>query len=129
MKVIDSSAIIKYFSKEPGWEEARSHITTASTTIDLAIKELGNALWKKVRRDEMGLEDATEILTNYPLAVDIVDQRVYLRKALEIAVDHDITLYDSLFVSVALENDYELVTCDKKQALVAAKFGVRAIEC
>lgn len=126
MRVIDSSAIIKFFSKEPGWERAREYLT-ASTTVDLAIKELGNALWKKVRRDEMRLEDADEVLKNYPLAVNIIDQREYLGKSLEIAVEHEITLYDSLFIAVALENDYELVTCDRKQVSVATELGVKAI--
>ncbi len=129
MRVIDSSTAIKFFSKEPGWEGAREYLTADSTTVDLAIKELGNALWTKVRRDEMRLEDAVEILAGYPLAVNIVDQKKYLRKALEIAVEHDTTLYDSIFIAVALENACELVTCDKNQLSVAAKLGVKAVEC
>lgn len=126
MKLIDSSVIIKFFSKEPGWESAKEHLTYESATVDLAVKELGNALWKKVRRGEMRLDDAIEILTSYPLAVNILDQKKYLSKALEIAAAHDITLYDSLFVAAAIENGCELVTCDKKQMLLAAKLGVKA---
>jgi len=129
MKVIDSSVIIKFFSKEPGWKKAKEHLTSSSTTVELAIKELGNALWKKVRRNEIALEDAVEILTTFPRAVNILDQRKYMRKALEIAVKHEITLYDSLFIAAAVENGYEFITCDKKQRLVADMVGVKAVEC
>jgi predicted nucleic acid-binding protein len=128
VRVIDSSAIIKFFSKEPGWSKVKKYLIGATTT-DLAIKELGNALWKKVRRNEMRLEDANEILKNYPLAVNIVKQREYLEKSLEIAAEHGITLYDSLFIAVALENGYELITCDRKQVSVATELGVKAIKC
>lgn len=128
MKVIDSSAIIKFFLKEPGWEKMKSHLV-ASTTVDLALKELGNALWKKVRRKEMKLDDALEILTSFPLAVNIADQREYLARGLEIAVEHDITMYDSLFIALALKNECELVTCDNEQISVATKLGVKSIIC
>ena len=50
MKVIDSSALIKYFSCEEGWERVREVMLEGVVTLDLAIKELLNALWKKVRR-------------------------------------------------------------------------------
>lgn len=128
MKVIDSSAIIKFFVKEPGWERARAHLTSA-ITIELALKELGNALWKKVRRNEMRLEDAVEIMKFYPQAINISDQKKYLEKALELAAEQDMTVYDSLFIALAVENNCELITCDRKQMLAAEKLGVRVIEC
>ena len=129
MKVIDSSVIIKFFSKEPGWMKAKEHLAIASATIELAVKELGNALWKKVRRNEIALGDAFEILTTFPSAITVLDQRKYMKKALEIAVEHEITIYDSIFIAVAVENAYEFITCDKKQKFVADKLGVKAVEC
>lgn len=128
MKVIDSSVVIKFFSKEPGWKKAKEHLTSSSITVELAIKELGNALWKKVRRNEIALDDAVEILTTFPSIVNILDQRKYMKKALEIAVEHGITLYDSLFIAAAVENGCELVSCDKEQVSVADKLGVKAVE-
>jgi predicted nucleic acid-binding protein len=44
VKVIDSSALIKYFSREEGWERVREVMLEGVVTLDLAIKELSNAL-------------------------------------------------------------------------------------
>lgn len=127
MKVIDSSALIKYVSKEQGWELIKPHLHDAST-IDLAIKELGNALWKKILKDEILLKEAKEILSECRLSIKIADQINYLGKSLEIATENKITFYDSLFIAMALEERIEIVTCDRRQAEVAAKTGVVVIQ-
>jgi len=50
VRVIDSSTLVKYFSHEAGWEKAREIILEGMLTLDLAIKEVVSALWKKVLR-------------------------------------------------------------------------------
>ena len=40
MKVIDSSALVKYFAREEGWERVRELILEGVITLDLAIKEV-----------------------------------------------------------------------------------------
>ena len=44
MRVIDSSALIKYFTREEGWEKVREILLNGAITLDLAVKELGSAL-------------------------------------------------------------------------------------
>ena len=59
MRVTDSSTIVKFFSQEPGWENLREYLYEP-ITIELSVKELGNALWKKVNRgefEEVNLQD------------------------------------------------------------------------
>lgn len=48
MRVIDSSTLIKYLSREVGWERAREVILEGVITLDLAIKEVVSALWRRV---------------------------------------------------------------------------------
>jgi predicted nucleic acid-binding protein len=53
VRVIDSSALIKYFSREKGWEDVRIYMLEGVLTIDLAIKETLNALWRKIIKEEI----------------------------------------------------------------------------
>jgi predicted nucleic acid-binding protein len=129
VKVIDSSALIKYFSREEGWENVREVMLEGVVTLDLAIKELSNALWKKVRRAEMSIDIARSILedliTNKAIPIESEDK--YLDKAFEIAVEHGITVYDSLFIAMALKRSLDLITCDENQASIARKLGVKTL--
>lgn len=126
MRVIDSSALIKYFTREIGWERVRELMMDGVITIDLAIKEVANALWKKVIRGETNYDTALTIIkTLLEDTIPIIDQREYLMKALELAVKHRITIYDAIFIVLALEKNMELITSDKAQAAVAEKIGVK----
>ncbi|MEM2550417.1 MAG: type II toxin-antitoxin system VapC family toxin, partial [Nitrososphaerota archaeon] len=62
MRVIDSSTLIKYFTREDGWEKVREIILEGVITLDLAIKEVANALWRKVLRGDLKHETAIKIL-------------------------------------------------------------------
>ncbi|WP_243680242.1 type II toxin-antitoxin system VapC family toxin [Vulcanisaeta souniana] len=60
-------------------------------------------------------------------AIPIIDQRKYVIRALELAVKYRITVYDAIFIVLALEQNMELITSDDAQADVAGKVGVRVI--
>ncbi|MEM3549562.1 MAG: hypothetical protein QXN87_06015 [Candidatus Bathyarchaeia archaeon] len=62
MKVIDSSALIKYIAKEECWDNVRKHIKEGCGTLDIALKETAKALVKKMLRDEVDLETAKKII-------------------------------------------------------------------
>ncbi len=49
MYFIDASAIVMYVVCEPGWEKVRKFLSEGAVTLDLAIKEVANALWEKVQ--------------------------------------------------------------------------------
>ena len=126
MRVIDSSVIVKCASKEEGWQKADSFLDDAAT-IDLAIKELGNALWKKIRKNEIALDEAREIISDYRHSFKMLNQAEYFDGAIKIAVEHNISFYDSIFLASALAEGLELVTCDKKQADSAKTMGIPSI--
>ncbi len=129
MIVADSSVLIKYFSKEEGWEDAERVIELGVVTLELAVVETANALWKKVLRGEMSEEDAITIVEDLKRGdvIKLEDQGAYLEGAFGIAVRRRIPIYDSLFISLAKVRGLKLVTCDVKQGEVAAEEGVRVL--
>lgn len=126
MRVIDSSSLVKLFSKEEGWKTVRELIIQGVVSLDLSVKEVANALWKKALRDEMSTRDAGKIISDLLEAdvVKLVSQGRSLLEAFKIAVRHKVTVYDALFIALAKELDAELVTSDRRQAEVAEKEGV-----
>ncbi len=127
MRLIDSSVIVKFFSEEPGWEGLREYLYTP-ISIELSMKELGSALLKKVRKDELDEETAIEILDRCPSIFRYVEQKKNISKAFEIAKKHNTSIYDAMFIASAMKDGYELLTCDKRQAEVARKEGVKTLE-
>ena len=129
MRVIDSSSLVKYFSREEGWRKVREYLLEGVVSTDLVVKEVGNALWKKIIRGEMTLKIAQEILSDLAkgTAIKLLDQKEHLAKALEIAVRNKITIYDALFIALAKNLNTELITSDTRQAKAAKKEGVETI--
>ena len=129
MRVIDSSSLVKFFSKEEGWEKVAQIIKEGVITLDLSIKEVANALWKKIVIGEMNDDLAIKIL--YDLlkseAIIIVNQDEYLIEALKIANRNKITIYDSLFIALAKSKNLDLVTSDKKQYEITKKEGLNSL--
>ncbi|MEM3430870.1 MAG: type II toxin-antitoxin system VapC family toxin, partial [Candidatus Bathyarchaeia archaeon] len=61
MKVIDSSSLSKYVNREANWKEVRKHLEEGCMTLDLAIKEVGNSIWKRVSRGELDPDTAMSL--------------------------------------------------------------------
>nr|WP_252973015.1 hypothetical protein [Saccharolobus solfataricus] len=47
MRVIDSSSLVKFFSKEKGWEKVVEIISEGVMTLDLSIKEVATPCGKR----------------------------------------------------------------------------------
>jgi len=126
VRVIDSSSLVKFFSKEKGWEKVAQMIAEGVMTLDLSIKEVANALWKKILMGEMREDVAIKILSDLLKreAMLIVNQDEYLIEAFKIANRNKITIYDSLFIALAKSMNLELITSDKKQYEIAKNEGV-----
>ena len=129
MKVIDSSALVKYFSKEEGWDKVREIILEGTVSLDISVKEVANALWRKVLNREIKLKDAEEILRDLckSNAIKIQDQSKYLVNAFKTAIKNRVTIYDSLFIELSKDIKAELVTSNIKQAQIAKKEKVKTI--
>lgn len=129
MRVIDSSVLVKFLSREEGFEDAAKVIGEGGVSFELALKEAANALWKKVILRELAESVALEVVgdmaSDPPLL--LADQGKYLPEAFKIAVRRGLTVYDALFIALARGEKLELVTADEKQFKAAVDEGVHVL--
>ena len=94
---------------------------------DLIGAEIGNVLWKAVRRNRIRHAEAANSLRRFTdLAIQIVPASDLLVQALQIAVTCDRSFYDSLYVALALTTKTELITADERLVnALGSRFPVR----
>lgn len=119
--VVDSSIAIKWFVTEPYSTEAH-HILTAyrDGTItflapDLLYAEFGNILWKKCRIQGMSNSDANEILNTFAaISMTITSSESLLNDAFLLAMTHQRTVYDSLYMALSAREQCPFITADER---------------
>jgi len=115
--VVDASVAIKWFLDEIHSEAALRLLdpTIERWAPDLIGPEVANVLWKKVRRNELSRDEAAEILAAFQaIGVQTVPSGTLLTAALRIAVELDRTVYDSLYVALAVARSCQLISADQK---------------
>ena len=115
--VVDASVVLKWFIPEIHSEAAVRLLDPAFVLLapDLIGPEFGNILWKKVRRAEVTPGEADEILRAFgALPLDVRPSAVLLAAAFDIAVELDRSVYDSLYLALAVAEECVLVTADRK---------------
>ncbi len=119
--VIDASVAVKWYVPEIHGEAAarllarRSTVDLTFDVPDLFFSEFANIVWKKVRTGELDAAAATEIVDatlRVPKTVHAAEP--LLPSALAIALDSGRTVYDSLYLALAVFLDCPLVTADKR---------------
>lgn len=126
--VVDSSVAVKWYVPESGSDRAEKLLDEANRlhAPDLLAAEFGNALWKKSRRGELRGPEVTSIvhaLREVPLQLH--PSLPLLDGALEIALQTARTVYDGLYVALAVAVSGTLVTADMRlaNALRASPLG------
>lgn len=115
--VVDPSVALKWFVPEVHSEGAIA-LLEASTRIlapDLLYPEAGNVVWKKVQRGELTPREAREVIAGLRQApIVVAPSGPLLEAALEIALAHRRTVYDSLYVALAVARECVFVTADER---------------
>ena len=94
---------------------------------DLFWVELASALWKAMRRAEISADEATSALSFVrDLGIATIPCADLVPQALLLAVSHGRTVYDSLYVALAMQSESEMITADERLAnALAARFPVK----
>ena len=113
--VVDASVVVKWFVPEVHSAAAARLLDSGGTfsAPDLLLVEVGNTVWKKVLRGELTAAEASTIVTAI-LSIETVAPAPLLPAALEIAIALKRSVYDSLYLALAVASNALLVTADRK---------------
>jgi predicted nucleic acid-binding protein len=125
--VIDASVAVKWYIPEPFSEQAVYYLELLKAgqakllAPELIVAEMGNVLWKKevsgeLARGEVQLIGET-LANSFP--AELTGNQLLLPAALELALDLKLSLYDCLYLALAIVKKAQLVTADKKLARLA----------
>ena len=131
MIAVDASVLVAFFLREEGWEKLAKYMRE-TVSLDLAVKEFYNAVWKAVRlHKRLGPDDAEKILALFKKYVDgnmvLRNELDYVDKGFKIALEEGITVYDALYIALAIEESTPLLTLDNRQRHIAQKYGITVL--
>jgi predicted nucleic acid-binding protein len=118
MLVVDASVAVKWLLPEPGRPLARRLLTEGEPLCapDLLLAEVGNALWKNIRRGMPAgpLREAWALLP--PSFQRLVPMGELAAAAFDLALRHDHPVYDCFYVALARRESAPLITADARLA-------------
>lgn len=125
--VVDSSVAVKWYVAEPDSSFAADLLGRELVAPDLIRAEVGNALWKKACKQEIGSDQARLAMLHLAAAVAIVPSPPLAEVALETALDLGHPVYDCFFLILAERLDLPLVTADVRlqQRVTGSRFEGR----
>ena len=130
MIVIDASALTAIVLKEEGWEDLLDS-SDMFLSVDLILKEAANAVWAAALSGRLSTAEAREafsILREFFASVVVTrPQSGLVDQAFELALKHGLTVYDSIYVALAVRESLPLLTLDSSQARVAREEGIRVL--
>ena len=117
--VVDASVVAKWFVPERLSDDAVRLLDDKHelASPDLMWAEIGNVLWKKARAGQLQGREAASIiraLDDFP--VTVFPSRLVLEGALEIALGTGRSVYDSVYLALAVALECRLVTADERFA-------------
>lgn len=115
--VVDASVAVKWFFPEVH-DAAAGRLLDGSHALlapDLLFLEVGNALWKRIRRQETTPGEALAVLEALgSIGLHVSPSQQFLQGALGIACRIGHSIYDSVYVAMAIAQDCPLVTADRR---------------
>jgi len=119
--VIDAGIAVKWFLSETHSDKARQLLEQYQQRIidlvapDLLIAEGANVFWKRAVRGDLTAQEAAGNLQDL-LAINLplVSSTSLAASALSLAQTHHRSVYDCLYLALALERGCEFVTSDER---------------
>jgi len=120
--VVDASVALKWVLEEPGSADAEALLDQELVAPSLWLLEAGNALWRRVVRDEISAAEAQERLSelfNAPVTTVALEED--LTAAVRLAIELNHPVYDCLYLALALREGTHVVTSDRRFADAVAR--------
>src|SRR5690606_17983794 len=131
--IVDASIVIEYLITGPYTPNVQAffnQITNADrlTVPEFCLLECTNVIWKQVRFSGMSRGDAEELLRVLrTLKLRRAPMKRLLDRALDIALNNTLAVYDSGYVALASHYGYPLISIDQPQIRAATAEGVSLI--
>jgi predicted nucleic acid-binding protein len=115
--VVDASLVVKWLVPEVHSEAARRWLEVSHDYIapDLVFPEAGNAIWKKIRRRELHQQEGQRLVADMSaIGVEAVSMRALLPDAHALAVATGVTVYDAMYLTLAVRLETQVITADDR---------------
>lgn len=115
--VVDASIAVKWYVPEIHSVEAERLLDTSHDlhVPDLIIPEFGNIIWKKIGRGELTVQQGRKIIDAFiEVPFSKYPASPLLKPALEGAARSGQTVYDWMYLALAVALDCAMVTADDK---------------
>ena len=98
------------------WRQTHQYLSP-----DLLFPEVGNAIWKKVRRGELTADEGQRLAADISsIAVETVPTRGLMIDAHAVAITTGLTVYDAMYLALAVRLKTELITADDRLGRIVA---------
>ena len=117
--VVDANIIVKWYIEEENSDKARIlQLKFIEGEIDLLVPslfyfEVLNALKYSKLFDQKELNQAAESIENYGFTVVTIEEKIR-EKMVNVALNHDISIYDAAYVALSSSLEKRLFTADGK---------------
>lgn len=114
--VLDASILVQTIVKEKYTDTSLNLVSTLKTIIvpSLTLYEVGNALVTLTRRQYINKDDAIRKFKTVNSIPTLDIKNVKLSKAIDLAIELKINLYDASYLALAIETDAPLITADNE---------------
>jgi predicted nucleic acid-binding protein len=123
--VVDASVVIKWFVPENGTEAALQLLESGDQFVapDLLFAEVANTIWKKTLRGELTVIDSHQLAADLErIAVETIQSRELATDAHALALITSRSVYDSMYVALAIRLETRLITADERFVNALAAF-------
>ncbi|MBN2450532.1 MAG: type II toxin-antitoxin system VapC family toxin [Lentisphaeria bacterium] len=117
--VVDASVVAAAFFPEPHHDAAREVLASSRVLYapELLLAEVANVVWKRHTRAELSASDAEALLADVlSLPIEYTPTAALISMALPLALRTGRTVYDCLYLALAVTRGAILITGDQRLA-------------
>lgn len=130
--VLDASAWLRLFLNDgpavPGLDQAAQDVEIGAASFiapELIVVEAGHALVRKVRRKQIRAADWPALWQDMRrVPIDLLSADPHIDDALALAVRHNLSVYDAIYLTIAVHIGAKLFTADEALQTAARAAGV-----